>query len=72
MQLDPANKDKNNNFEVKQFHQNYGFDLKSAVEKFPIADLKDPEKEKALMQSLQKGNVQSVTIEKDGSSTKCL
>ncbi|MBK6993330.1 MAG: hypothetical protein IPH34_16585 [Chitinophagaceae bacterium] len=70
MQLDPANKDKNNNFEVKQFHQNYGFDLKSAVEKFPIADLKDPEKEKALMQSLQKGNVQSVTIEKDGSSHK--
>jgi hypothetical protein len=32
--------------------------------------LKDPEKEKALMQSLQKGNVQSVTIEKDGSSHK--
>jgi hypothetical protein len=34
MQLDPANKDKNNNFEVKQFHENYGFDLKAAVEKF--------------------------------------
>ena len=70
MQLDPSNKDKNNNFEVKQFHENYGFDLKAAVEKFPITDLKDPEKEKALMQSLQKGNVQSVTIEKDGSSHK--
>jgi hypothetical protein len=70
MQLDFNNKDKNNNFEVKQFHENYGFDLKSAVEKFPITELKDPEKEKALMQSLQKGNVQSVTIEKDGSSHK--
>ncbi len=70
MQLDPGNKDKNNNFEVKQFHENYGFDLKAAVEKFPITDLKDPEKEKALMQSLQKGNVQSVTIEKDGNSHK--
>jgi len=70
MQLDPGNKDKNNNFEVKHYHENYGFDLKSAVEKFAITDLKDPEKEKALMQSLQKGNVQSVTIEKDGNSHK--
>ena len=70
MRLDFESKDKNNNFEVKQFHENYGFDLKAAVEKFPITELKDAEKEKALMQSLQKGNVQSVTIEKDGSSHK--
>jgi hypothetical protein len=70
MQLDFENKDKNNNFEVKQYHEKYGFDLKAAVEKFPITDLKDTEKEKALMQSLQKGNVQSVTIEKDGASHK--
>jgi len=70
IQLDFENKDKNNNSEVKQFHENYGFDLKNAVGKFPIAELKEPEKEKALMQSLQKGNVQSVTIEKDGSSHK--
>ena len=70
IQLDFENKGKNNNFEVKQFHENYGFDLKAAVEKFPITDLKEPDKEKALMQSLQKGNVQSVTIEKDGNSHK--
>ncbi|MEO8416672.1 MAG: hypothetical protein ABI472_23610, partial [Ginsengibacter sp.] len=70
VQLDFENKDKNNNFEVKQYHEKYGFDLKAAVEKFPITDLKDTEKEKTLMQSLQKGNVQSVTIEKDGASHK--
>jgi hypothetical protein len=70
MRLDFENKTKNNNFEVKQFHENYGFDLKGAIEKFPITDLKEADKEKALMQSLQKGNVQSVTIEKDGSSHK--
>src|SRR5665213_3147204 len=70
MQLDTGNKDKNNNFEVKHYHENYGFDLKAAVEKFAITDLKEPEKEKALMQSLQKGNVQSVTIEKDGNNHK--
>ena len=70
MQLDQGNKDKNNNFEVKQYHENYGFDLKTAVGKLAIADLKEPEKEKALMQSLEKGNVQSVTIEKDGNNHK--
>jgi len=70
IQLDFENKGKSNNFEVKQFHENYGFDLKAAVEKFAIAEMKDPEKEKNLMQSLQKGNVQSVSIEKDGSSHK--
>ena len=70
MQLDFENKDKHNNFEVKQFHENYGYDLKEAVGKYAIAELKDPEKEKALMQSLQKGNIQSVTIEKDGNTHK--
>lgn len=70
IQLDFENKDKNNNFEVKQYHENYGYDLKAAVGKFAVAELKDPDKEKALMQSLQKGNVQSITIEKDGNSHK--
>lgn len=70
IQLDFENKDKNNNFEVRQFHENYGYDLKAAVEKFAVVELNDPEKSKALMQSLEKGNVQSVTIEKDGNSHK--
>lgn len=70
IQLDFENKDSKDNFEVKQFHENYGYDLKAAVEKFAVAELKDPEKEKTLLQSLQKGNVQSVTIEKDGSGHK--
>ena len=70
IQLDFENKSKNNNFEVKQFHEKYGLDLKAAVEKFSITDLKEHDKEKALMQSLQKGNVQSVTIEKDGNGHK--
>lgn len=70
IQLDFESKDKNNNNEVKQFHENYGYDLKAAVGKFAIAELNDPEKSKALFQSLEKGNVQSVTIEKDGSSHK--
>lgn len=70
VQLDFEKKDKHHNHEVKQFHENYGYDLKAAASKFAISDLTDPEKEKALMQSLQKGNIQSVSIEKGGSISK--
>ena len=70
IQLDFDKKDKNNNFEVKQYHENYGYDVKAAVSKYAVAELDGGEKEKALMQSLQKGNIQSVTIEKDGASHK--
>jgi len=70
VQLDFDKKANNNNFEVKQFHENYGFDLKAAVQNLAIVELKDPEKEKSLMQSLQKGNIQSVTIEIPGNSNK--
>lgn len=70
IQLDFDNKDKNNNNEVKQYHENYGYDLKAAVAKFSVAELDGGEKEKALMQSLQKGNIQSVTIEVNGEQKK--
>lgn len=69
LQLDFENKT-DKGFEVKQFHENYGYDLKTAVSKYAVAELNDPDKEKALMTSLQKGNVQSITIEKDGESHK--
>lgn len=70
IQLDAEGKDKNNNFEFKQYHEKYGYDLKEAVAKFPVTEMKDPEGAKKLMESLQKGNVQSVTLEKDGSAQK--
>ncbi len=70
VQLDFDKKDNRNNYEVRQFHENYGYDVKTAVSKLAIAELSDAEKEKALIQSLQKGNIQSVSIEKDGNVTK--
>lgn len=70
LQLDFSAKDKHNNFEVKQYHENYGYDLRAAVGKLSVSELGDPEKEKALLQSLQKGNIQSVSMDKDGSSIK--
>lgn len=70
VQLDFDNKDKRNNFETKQFHENYGYDLKEALSKYPIAELSAPDKEDALMHSLKKGNLQSVTMETDGATSK--
>ncbi len=70
IQLDFDTKDKNNNHEIKQFHENYGYDLKTALSKYAIAEMDGGDKEKALVQSLQKGNIQSVGIEKDGSISK--
>jgi hypothetical protein len=65
IQLDFENKDRNNNYEVKQFHENYGYDVKAAVGKLAVKELDGGEKEENLLKSLQKGNIQSVTVEKE-------
>jgi hypothetical protein len=70
IQLDFDKKDKGNNHEVKQFHENYGYDLKASLGKYAIAEMDGGQREKDLMQSLQKGNIQSIAIEKDGSVAK--
>lgn len=70
IQLDFEKKDKHENHEVKQFHDNYGYDVKAAVSKYAVAELDGGDKEKALLQSLQKGNVQSITIEKEHGTYK--
>ena len=70
IQLDTNVINEKGNYELKQFHENYGYNLKEAVSKFAIKELNDPEKEKSLLQSLQKGNLQSITIEKDGNTSK--
>ena len=70
IQLDFANADKNNNHEVKQFHENFGYDLQATLSQYAIAELKDPEKERSLMQSLQKGNLQAVSVEKSDGTSK--
>lgn len=70
IQLDFDVKDKHNNFEVKQFHENYGYDLKAAVAKFSVPELDGGEKEKSLLNSLQKGNIQAATIVANGEGQK--
>lgn len=70
VQLDFGNKDKNGNYERKQYHQNYGYDLKEALKTYPIKELNNEEAKDKLVRSLQKGNVQSVTMEIGGKESK--
>ena len=65
VQLDFDRKDKHNNHEMKQYHEAYGYDLKAALSKYAISDLDGGDREKALLQSLQKGNIQSVAVGND-------
>ena len=70
IQLDFSSKDKNGNFERKQFHENYGYDLKEALSYYPIKEMMKEDDLKSLVRSLEKGNVQMVTLETQGKDTK--
>jgi len=70
MQMDFKQTDNNGNYKVKQFHQNYGYDLDSALAKHPIKELTNEQDKTRLVESLQKGNRQSVTFNQGGKEQK--
>lgn len=70
VQLDFKETDNQGNFKLKQFHENYGFDLNKALEKHPIKELNNPEDLSRLQDSLKKGNRQSVTFQLEGGEQK--
>lgn len=70
LQMDFKQTENNGNYKIKQFHQNYGFDLEKSVEKLPIKELQIEGERSRLLQSLQKGNRQAVTFIKDGQEQK--
>lgn len=70
LQMDFKQTENNGNFKIKQFHQKYGFELEKALEKHPIKELNVEFDKRKLMESLQKGNRQVVTFEKDGVEKK--
>lgn len=70
MQMDFKQADNNGNYKLKQFHQNYGYDLMTALEKHPIKELTNEQDKTRLVESLQKGNRQSVTFEQNGNQQK--
>ena len=70
VQLDFSEKDKNDNFKMKQFTQGYGYDLESTVNKYPIKELGNSDDKEKLIKALEKGNLQPVTFIKEGREEK--
>jgi hypothetical protein len=68
-QLNFKETDKHGNFITKQFHERYGFDLEKSLLLLPLK-LENPDEKKRLMESLQRGNRQSVTLDIDGKERK--
>lgn len=62
VQLNFAEKDKHDNYKMQMFFPKYGFDLEKAVGKLPIAELNNADQHERLLKSLQKGNVEAVTL----------
>ena len=62
LQLDFKETDKHGNFVTKQFHQNYGYNLNAVLEKHPIKELAADTDRSRLVESLERGNRQSVTL----------
>jgi hypothetical protein len=62
IQLNFKEKEENGNYKTQQYHQNYGYDLQASLKAFPIKELQNEQQSERLVMSLQKGNIQSVTM----------
>ncbi|MTH15924.1 hypothetical protein [Flavobacterium sp. LC2016-01] len=58
------------NFKLNQYHQNYGYDLEASLSKHSIKELNTPQYKEDLLNSLKKGNLQSVTFVAGGAESK--
>lgn len=70
IQLDLEKKNEQGNYETKQFHQNYGYDMVASLQKYPVKELIDEKEKERLISSLQRGNLQVVTFQLNGSDQK--
>ena len=70
MQMDFKQTDNNGNYKIKHYHQNYGYDLVSALEKHPLKELTNESHKIRLVESLQKGNRQAVIFMQNGKEQK--
>jgi len=68
--MDFKQTENNGNYKMKQFHQNYGFDLDKELFRHAIKELNNEQDKSRLMESLQKGNQQSVTFLQNGGEQK--
>jgi hypothetical protein len=66
-----SNKLSNGDYEIKQYNDNYGFRLENVLSKYPIKELATEQYKNSLINSLHRGNLQSVTfLGKDGQEEK--
>ncbi|MDH7459872.1 hypothetical protein QEG73_01240 [Chitinophagaceae bacterium 26-R-25] len=71
VQLNLKNKLDSGNFEMKQYTANYGFNLESVLNKYPIKELTNDQYRNNLVDSLQRGNLQKATfVGADGKEEK--
>ncbi|HVW96788.1 MAG TPA: hypothetical protein VHA56_12535 [Mucilaginibacter sp.] len=70
VQLDFKDTDHSGNYKLKPFTENYGYDLEETLGKLPIKELATTEDKAKLIESLKKGNLQSVIFLNDGNEQK--
>jgi hypothetical protein len=70
IQMDFKETDSSGNFKLKQYHQNYGYDLENTLSKHPIRELENPKYKEDLIDSIKKGNLQLVTFVQDANNIK--
>ncbi len=70
LQLDFKEKDKNDNFKIKQYHSGYGYELEPVLNRYPIKELSNDEEKARMIKSLEKGNQHPVTFTRDGKEEK--
>ena len=72
IQLNFEEKDLHDNYKVKQYRVQYGYDLEKTLQKYPIAEMKQEELRAGLIRSLKKGNQHTVSFEKTNKTEKML
>lgn len=70
LQLDFSKTRESGNYEFKQYHQNWGFDLEKTLSKYPIKELENEKYKSSLVRSIERGNLQSATFKIDGKEEK--
>jgi hypothetical protein len=70
MQMDFKETDGSGNYKMKHYHQNYGYELEKVLATHPIKELGNEQDKSRLIDSLNKGNRQSVTFIQNGNEQK--
>lgn len=70
VQLDFKKTDVNGSFQMREYPRKNGLDIEDVVSRYPITELAKEDSRAALLQSLKKGNLQSVSFLIDGKEQK--